>query len=126
MTEVNIASKVVFADDYARQQHYVLYPENSSSNAPLQTIEGSVGMGSKSFHAGLPEGATEVTVTVLTGGPLEFGLSSDGINFISETVTLNAPDSQTFPLELPIPPGVGILVVNQNGLASGTYKIEIF
>lgn len=52
MTEVNIASKVVFANDYARQQHYLLYPENNSggggSDAPF-AASGTVGAGMVAF-----------------------------------------------------------------------------
>jgi len=40
MEEVNIASTVVFADNYAKQQHYLLYPEGNNSPAPNVSVSG--------------------------------------------------------------------------------------
>jgi hypothetical protein len=40
MNEVNIASTVVFYNNYAKQQHYLLYPEHHQSPVPNVSISG--------------------------------------------------------------------------------------
>jgi len=126
MTEVNIAASVVFINDYARQQHYLLYPEKSNGETPLQTIQSIIGMGSFKNEGPLIAGAQTMNMLVLVGGPIEFGLSVDGMTFSGNTITVGAAgQSNSVPISYFASAGNIILVRNQNGAANGEYKIEI-
>lgn len=127
MVEVNIASSVVFAGDYAHQQHYLLYPERGNGGTVLQTIQSLIAAMALKAEGALPAGALRMRMTIIAGGPIEFGLSADaGLTFNGNTTTLGAAGQTiTYLIADFASAGNIILAHNQHPTLQGEYKIEI-
>lgn len=73
----------------------------------------------------LPTGSLKLRINVLAGGPLEIGLSVDGLTFSGNTVTLAGVGVETITIEDLASLGSLILVKNQSATVQGQYKIEV-
>jgi hypothetical protein len=73
----------------------------------------------------LASGATQLRITVVEGGPLEFGLSMDGTTFNGNTTTIAGPGTETIFIVNIASSGNLILVRNQNISLQGKYKVEV-
>jgi len=102
--------------------------DDGSPGAPLlQTIQNAIAHNITQSEGPLPAGAQTMKVSNLAGGPLEFGLSIDGVAFNGNTATLGAVgQSQLYNISYFASAGNIILIRNQNTTVAGEYRIEIF
>lgn len=73
----------------------------------------------------LVTGAKRLKITVVEGGALEFGLSTDGSTFNGNTITIGGPGNETIIIENLNSIGSFIVVRNQNAAVQGKYKVEV-
>lgn len=73
----------------------------------------------------LPTGAKRLRVTVVSGGPLEFGLSVDGTTFNGNTVTLGGIGTESVLIVDLNTIGELVLLLNQNANVDCVYKVVI-
>lgn len=90
----------------------------------LATLQGFVAAGMKVNLGALPAGTAKARMKALAGGPLEFGLSVDGLNFNGNTTTMSAGAETTYSIADFASIGTTFVVFNQNGSAQGEYKVE--
>lgn len=93
----------------------------------LQTIQNTIAPGATNNEGPLPAGAVSTKITLIPAGPLEFGLSTDGMTFNGSTFVLSLP-AETITVAISDFASAGniILIRNQNPTVAGEYKIEIF
>lgn len=117
------AAQLIYADNQVKRDQYV-YAPGATSETILGTVQNTLAAGSMVNTGALPAGTTKVRMKVLAGGPLEFGLSADGMTFNGNTVTLGL-NGETMALITDFAStGTLFLVRNQNGSAAGEYKVE--
>jgi hypothetical protein len=122
MVEVNKASKVVFEDDYAKQQQYFLYPENSSGsggddNSSNATVSGTVTddstdgalsgaevelkKGSDVFESDITDDSGNYTLANIPPDTYDLVISAAGFNENSTSgLVINANDELTIDVSL--------------------------
>lgn len=119
---------VKFYDNRAQISHYfdlaLLRTKSEDEETVLDTKQGIVAAGSTVNIGTPPAGTTKVSMKVLAGGPLEFGMSIDGLNFNGNTITLSAPGETMELLTYFASTGTLFIVRNQNGTVQGEYKVE--
>lgn len=102
-----------------------IYDDGSSgSETILATVQNTIAIASTSNAGPYPPGTQKIRMTVITNGPLEFGLSTDGLMHNGNTTTSTAPGITTYALADFASAGNIMLVRNQNMAQSGEYKIE--
>lgn len=103
-----------------------IYRRETSSGQLLATITNTIAPNATQSENALPEGSKRLVIQALAGGPIEFGLSVDGVSFSGNTTTVAAPATVEYSIEDFNSAGTILLVRNQNASAAGEYKVEIF
>jgi hypothetical protein len=91
----------------------------------LSSVEGTIAAGAFANLGLLPTGAKRIRITIINGGPLEIGLSTDGTAFNGNTATISGIGSETIEIEDLNSIGSIILLRNQSATVLGSYKVEI-
>lgn len=121
VSQVCDAAQLIYEDEQTKRDQYVY---GAGSSTILDTKQGTVAAGMKVNLGVLPASSTKVRMKTLDGGPLEYGLSADGLNFNGNTVTLGL-NGETMALITDFnSTGTTFVVFNQNAGAPGEYKVE--
>lgn len=124
MQEISKASKIVFADDYAKQQQYLLYNE-SSSPTELAVYEGTLAASQAQVLGAIPANAKDVRLGVLNTDIVEFGFTINGNDFVGNTTTVSGIGSTTPAITYfgAISAATQFMARNQNTANSAQYKV---
>lgn len=122
MAEISKGSKVVFINNYAKQQQYLLY---SNTEQVLSNIEGPIAANTVLNLGLLPTSAK--TFRFKNNGPsaLQIGLSKDGVNFDGNTVTSGGVGTDDIDIDDLASTGTIVIVQNQSATQVGNYKLQI-
>ena len=124
MQEISKTSKLVFADDYAKQQQYLLYNDGSGLNV-LATYENTVAANAPVAAGPLVANTQKLRLTLVSGENLEFGLSASANGaFDGNTVTLGAPEVLVVDIDDFATAATNIVVRNQSLTLEGSFKVE--
>lgn len=120
----------IFSENAALRDRFVLERVKelitpNSGGKVLASYEDILAASAKINLGLLPTGSKKLRVRVIAGGPLEFGLSVDGLVFNGNTVTISGEGSETILIVDLVSSGNQILVVNQNASVQGQYKVEV-
>jgi hypothetical protein len=100
-----------------------IYDDGSSNNV-LKIYKGTLPKSAFKNLGELPEETLKLRITLLSGGPLEVGLSVDGITFNGNTITLGGIGSETVVIVDLNSIGTLILLRNQSATLSAKFKVE--
>ncbi len=124
MQELNMASKVVYMDNYAKQQQYLLYNEGSGLNV-LAAYENTIAANGLTAAGPLVANTKKLRLTLVSGENLEFGLSfAVNAAFDGNTITLGAPEALTVNITDFATTATNIVVRNQSLTLAGSFKVE--
>jgi hypothetical protein len=90
----------------------------------LSSIEGTIAAGAFANLGLLPTGAKRIKITLINGGPLEIGLSTDGTTYNGNTATIGGIGNEIIEIEDLNSIGTIILLRNQSASVLGSYKVE--
>lgn len=116
-------AQLIYADNQVKRDQYVYNPGGGSVTI-LGTVQNTLAASSTSAGMAIPAGTQKIRFTGVAGGPLEAGRSTNQTTFDGNTTTLSAPAVTTSDLAYFGATGDYIIIRNQNGSASGEYKIE--
>lgn len=110
-----------FVSEYFNDRN--IYDDGSSNNI-IKTYKGTLLPLAFKNLGELPTGTLKLRITLISGGPLEVGLSVDGNTFNGNTITLGGIGNETVIIADLNSTGILILLRNQSTTLSAKFKVE--